>query len=89
MIYEEWSGNLILAIVIVSCNIRVILISNQFNIVQGLLCSFGIITYFITYFLVGVVIESDSKNTLSHEMSTGIYWILVSLSLFRFSFLPF
>jgi len=66
MIYEEWSGNMILAIVVVSCNLRVVLISNQFNVIQGLLCSFGVVSYYVTYFLIGVIIETDSKNTLGH-----------------------
>lgn len=77
MIYEEWSGNLVLAIVVVSCNIRVVIMSHQFNIMQGFLCSIGVILYFILYFIEGVVIASDSRNTLAQQMFTGLYWLLL------------
>jgi len=79
MIYTEWSGNLVLAIVIITCNIRVILMSNQFNVMQGFLVSIGIISYFIITYLVSIILENDIKNMLGHSMSTGIFWILVIL----------
>jgi hypothetical protein len=85
MIYTEWSGNLILAVVIITCNIRVILMSNQFNIMQGFLVAFGIISYFIITFLVGVILENDIKNVLPQSISTGIFWLLVIMSLFSYS----
>lgn len=77
MIYYQWSGNLIMAIVVVICNIRIVLISHQVNIMQGFLCSIGPFLYFLIFFLIGVVVDTDAQNTLSHQMSTFLYWILL------------
>lgn len=77
MIYYQWSGNLIMAIVVICCNIRIILISHQLNIMQGFLCSIGPLLYFLIFYLIGVVIDTDSQNTLVHQMSTFLYWILM------------
>jgi hypothetical protein len=85
MIYTEWSGNLILAVVIITCNIRVILMSNQFNIMQGIFVFFGIISYFIITFLVSLIFENDIKNMLPQSISTGIFWLLVIMPLFSYS----
>ncbi len=85
MVYSDWSGNLVLTVVIITCNIRVILMSNQFNIMQGFLVAFGIISYFIVTFLVSVILENDIKNVLPQSMSTGIFWLLVIMSLFSYS----
>lgn len=85
MIYTEWSGNLVLAVVIITCNIRVILMSNQFNIMQGFFVSFGIISYFIVTFLVSLILENDIKNMLPQSVGTGIFWLLVIISLLSYS----
>jgi hypothetical protein len=77
MIYYQWSGNLIMAIVVISCNIRIILMSHQLNIMQGLLCSIGPLLYFLIFFLIDVVVDTDVQNTLSHQMSTFLYWNLL------------
>jgi hypothetical protein len=65
-----------------SCNIRIVLMSHQFNIVQGILCSLGPALYFFLYFLVGVIIDTNSQNTLVHQMNTGLYWILLIFNCF-------
>ena len=76
-IYGAWSGNLILAVVVWSCNIRIIIMSHQFNVLQGLFVSFGVLFYYLSYYLIGLIFTGDSKNNLSHQMSTGLYWLLV------------
>ena len=49
MVYEQWSGNLVMAIIVISCNVRVVLMSHQFSIVQGLLCLIGPLLYFLLF----------------------------------------
>ena len=51
--------------------------SHQLNIIQCFFCFMGIVLYYLTYFLIGAVVYSDSKNTAAHQMSTGIYWLLI------------
>ena len=85
IIYEEWSGNMILSIVVFTCNIRIIVISNQFSVFQGLLVFLGIFIYYLSYFLIGVTFENDAKGSISHQISTGIYWLLVHIPLSRYS----
>lgn len=82
MIYKNWSGNLIYAIVVICCNIRVVLMSHQFNIVQGLLCTSGVLLYPLSYFLTTVIFATDSNNTLSQQFSSGLYWLLIILICF-------
>lgn len=80
MIYTEWSGNLILAIVVISCNIRVILMSNQLNIMQGFLVSIGIVSYFIVSYLISIILQNELKNVIGHQLGTGIFWVLVIIN---------
>jgi hypothetical protein len=87
MIYTEWSGNLILAIVVMACNIRVIMISNQLNVMQGLLVSFGIISYFMITYLISIILQNELKNVIAQQFSTGIFWVLVIIILFSYSLL--
>jgi phospholipid-transporting ATPase len=82
MIYKEWSGNLIFSIIVVACNIRIVIMSHQFNIVQGFITSMSVILYPILYLLVSVILATDSKNTLFHQFSTGLYWLLLVLVCF-------
>lgn len=49
MTYREWEGNLVFAIVVISCNIRIVLMSHQFNIIQGFFVLFGIASYYLIY----------------------------------------
>lgn len=57
--------------------------SNQFNIMQGILVSVGVISYYLVTYLISIILQNDIKNVLPHQMSTGLYWILVILLLFR------
>ena len=64
VVYLEWSGNLVLAIVVVSCNLRVLLMSHQFNIVQGILIFVGVLSYYSLTFFISIILENEIKNTL-------------------------
>jgi len=77
MIYQEWSGNLVLAIVVIVCNIRVILMSHQLNVMQCIFCALGIILYYLLFFVIGFLFVGDSKQTAAQSMSTGLYWLLI------------
>ena len=82
MVYEQWSGNLVMAVIVISCNVRVVLMSHQLSIVQGFLCLIGPLLYFLIFEVIGLIIPTDSSDTLSHQMSTGLYWILLISSVF-------
>ena len=82
MPYEQWSGNLVMAVIVVSCNVRIILMSHQLNIMQGFLCLIGPLLYFLLFYIIGFIVSTDSENTLEHQMSTGLYWILLIFNTF-------
>ncbi len=77
MVYGDWTGNTIFAIVVITCNIRIITISHQFNIIQGVLCASGVILFYLSFLIVTAIIDTDSKSTLFQEMGTGVYWLNV------------
>lgn len=77
VVYLEWSGNLVLAIVVVSCNLRVLLMSHQFNIIQGILIFVGVLSYYSLTFFISIILENEIKNTLEHQLSSGTYWFIV------------
>jgi magnesium-transporting ATPase (P-type) len=83
VVYLEWSGNLVLAIVVVSCNLRVLLMSHQFNIIQGILIFLGIFSYYTFTFFISIILENEIKNTLEHQLSSGTYWFIVTNYLLR------
>lgn len=71
-----------LAIVVVSCNLRVLLMSHQFNIVQGILIFVGILSYYSFTFFISIILENEIKNTLEHQLSSGTYWFILFFSCF-------
>lgn len=77
MIYQEWSGNLVLAIAVIVCNIRLILMSHQLNVMQCIFCALGIILYYLLFFVIGFLFVGNSKQTAAQSMSTGLYWLLI------------
>lgn len=79
MIYEEWSGMLIFSVIIITINIRIFTISNQISILQVMLVLFGITSYYVTYLLIEILLYTDIKNSLNHQISSPFYWLYVIL----------
>lgn len=48
-IYLSWSGMLIFAVIVISVNLRIILISNQISIVQLIVLLLGVGTFYAIY----------------------------------------
>ena len=77
MVYKIWSGMLIFNIVVVSINIRVLIMSDQISLALLISCLSGIVSYYVMFVLVEVILYSDLKATLSNQMSNSQYWLLL------------
>jgi hypothetical protein len=77
VIYEEWNGMLIFNIVVVSANIRIWNMSNQFNLFQLFLCSVGIVSFYGMFWIIEILLYADVKNTLNHMLTSWLYWLLL------------
>lgn len=77
MVYQIWSGMLIFNIVVVSINIRVLILSDQISLSLLISCISGIVSYYLMFLLVEVILYSDVKDTLSNQMSNSQYWLLL------------
>ena len=77
MIFNIWSGMLIFNIVVVSVNIRVYLISNQISLVMVISSVCSVLSYYLVFFLVEVILYSDVKNVLNHQLQSGIFWLIL------------
>ena len=77
MIFNIWSGMLIFNIVVVSVNIRVYLISNQISLVMVISSVCSVLSYYLVFSLVEVILYSDVKNVLNHQLQSGIFWLIL------------
>ena len=75
---------LVFSTIIITINLRIFTISNQMSILQVFLILFGIGSYYLTYFLIEVLLYTDIKNSLNHQIGSPFYWLFVSLDLRRF-----
>ncbi len=73
---------LIFNIVIITVNIRILNMSSQISIFLVLLCIFGVATYYLMFFLIEILFYTDVRNTLQHQLSTWLYWVLIVLYVF-------
>jgi len=82
IVYESWTGMLIFNVVIVGVNVRIVNMSSQLSFVQVMLCLFGVVMYYLSFFLVEILFWTDVKNTLQHQVSNWFYWVLLILYVF-------
>lgn len=80
--YESWTGMFIFNVVIITVNIRILNMSSQISVLQACLSIFGIGSYYIMFFLIEILFYAEVKNTLNHQLSTWLYWILIVLYAF-------
>jgi len=80
--YESWNGMFVFNVVIITVNIRIWNMSNQISILQAFLCIFGIGSYYLMFFLIEILFYTEVKNTLTHQITTWLYWILIALYAF-------
>lgn len=52
MAYEIWNGMLIFNVVIITVNLRILNMSSQLSLLLVFLCIFGIVTYYVMFFLI-------------------------------------
>lgn len=52
MSYEIWNGMLIFNVVIITVNLRILNMSSQLSLLLVFLCAFGIVTYYVMFFLI-------------------------------------
>lgn len=52
MAYEIWNGMLIFNVVIITVNLRILNMSSQLSLLLVFLCAFGIVTYYVMFFLI-------------------------------------
>lgn len=50
--YEIWNGMLIFNVVIITVNLRILNMSSQLSLLLVFLCAFGIVTYYVMFFLI-------------------------------------
>ena len=77
MAYEIWAGMLIFNIVVVSINIRILIISDQLSPILLITCFAGIISYYLVFLFVEVILYSDVKDTLINQFGNGQFWMLL------------
>jgi hypothetical protein len=80
MPFEIWSGMLVFNVVVLSANIRIYTISNQvspFLVISSIL---SVCSYYLIYFLVEAMLYTDIKNTLNHQLTSNVFWLLVPLT---------
>lgn len=69
-------------VVVITVNIRVWNMSNQISVLQFVLGLLSIGSYYLVFFLIEILFYTEVKNTLSHQVTTWIYWILLVLYCF-------
>lgn len=77
MTFEVWSGMLVFNAVVISVNVRIYMISNQISPALVLSSVLSVCSYYLIFFFVEVILYSDCKNVLNHQLSSGIFWLLV------------
>ena len=82
MAYEIWNGMLIFNVVIITVNLRILNMSSQLSLLLVMLCSFGVVTYYVMFFLIEILFYTEVKNTLTHQITTWMYWVLIALYVF-------
>lgn len=82
IIYGSWTGMFIFNIVIITVNIRILNMSSQLNFTQVFLCLFDVAMYYIVFFLISILFYTDVKNTLTHQLQTWLYWVMMGLYAF-------
>jgi hypothetical protein len=77
MAYEIWSGMLVFNVVVVCVNVRIYVISSQISPILVIASILSVLSYYLIFFLVEVMIYSDCKNLLNHQLASGMFWLLV------------
>lgn len=81
MSFEIWSGMLIFNIVVLSVNVRIYMLSNQISIALVVASLLSTFSYYLIFFFVEIILYSDCKNVLKHQLSNALYWLLVTPAL--------
>lgn len=68
---------LVFNVVVLSVNIRIYMISNQISPALVLASVLSVSSYYLIFFFVEIILYSDCKNVLNHQLSSGIFWLLV------------
>lgn len=76
VVYTEWSGMTILTVIVLTCNIRVMLLSNQLSILLATLCFLGCLGYFLVFYIF-TILPNTSYNSMLWRMVGSIEWWLV------------
>jgi hypothetical protein len=69
-------------VVVITVNIRIWNMSNQISVLQFVLGLLSIGSYYLVFFLIEILFYTEVKNTLTHQVTTWIYWILLVLYCF-------
>ena len=77
MAYEIWSGMLVFNVVVVCVNVRIYVISSQISPILVIASILSVLSYYLIFFLVEVMIYSDCKNLLNNKLASGMFWLLV------------
>lgn len=86
MSFEVSSGMLVFNVVVISVNIRIYMISNQISPALLIASILSVCSYYLIFFFVEIILYSDCKNVLNHQLSSLVFWALVNLPLFSYSF---
>lgn len=77
--YESANGMIVLAIVVIICNIRPALFSYGLHATLLIVSFLGILSFYIVDVFIEFMLDTDIKNTLFWQLSSPQYWILVSI----------
>ena len=82
MTFTIWSGMLVFNIIVISVNIRVYLLCNQISLIMVISSFCSVLSYYLVFLLVEVILYSDVKNVLNHQLQSPIFWLLLLSSVF-------
>lgn len=68
---------LIFNIVVLTINIRILLLSNQISFLLLLTLLAGILSYYLMFLLVEVLLYSDCKGLLLNQLQSSQFWQLL------------
>ena len=82
MTFQIWSGMLVFNVVVIAVNIRIYILSSQVSIILVLVSIFSVLSYYLIFFIVEVILYSDVKNVLNHQLASPLFWLTMLVLVF-------
>ena len=73
---------LVFNVVVIAVNIRIYILSSQVSIILVLVSIFSVLSYYLIFFIVEVILYSDVKNVLNHQLASPLFWLTMLFLVF-------